>query len=198
MRSLTATRLLMAAVLIVIVSAAGCGGGSDVPPDTDPDTYIAEELRGAPQWVIKGSGDDADKIYGLGSVTGTRDVGLARNSALNAARQDIALRLRAEVRSLNEVYRASTTGGAEYGSAANDEQHLEEMMAQVGKMDLSGAGMEDMWISATGTMWVLAALDIENLSGQLDKMNQLNERIRQDIVERAREGHGRLWDKTGD
>ncbi len=198
MRSLSTTRLLSAAVLLVIVSAAGCGGGSDNPVETAPDTYIAEELRGAPQWVIKGSGDDAEKIYGLGSFTGSRDVGLARDTALARARNDIVLRIQAEVRSLLESYQATTTGGSGYGQEANDEQHVENMVAQVGKMDISGAGMDQMWISPTGTMWVLASVDIEEFSEKVQQMSQLNDQVRQDIVERAREGQGRLWEKTGD
>ena len=175
---------------------SGCGGGGDV--ETDPDTFISEELAGAPQWVIKGQGDDGDKIYGLGSFSGSHDVGLARDTALARARNDIVLRIQAEVRSLLESYQATTTGGAGYGDAVNDEQHVENMVAQVAKMDISGAGMEELWISETGTMWVLAAVDIEEFSQKVNQMSQLNEQIREDIVERAREGQGRLWEKTGD
>ena len=58
------------------------------------------------------------------------------------------------------------------------------MVAQVAKMDLSGAGMEEMWISPTNTMWVLAAVDIEEFSKKVGQMSQLNEQVRQDIVER--------------
>ena len=82
--------------------------------------------------------------------------------------------------------------------AVNDEQHVENMVAQVAKMDMSGAGMEELWISETGTMWVLASVDIEEFSQKINQMTQLNERVREDIVERAREGQGRLWEKTGD
>lgn len=184
--------LLLAAGLLL----PGCGGGGDV--ETDPGTFVAEEFEGAPRWVTIGRGENSDKIYGLGSFAGSRDVGLARDTALARARNDIVLRIQAEVRSLLESYQATTTGGSEYGEAANDEQHVENMIAQVAKMDVSGAGMEEQWISRTGTMWVLASVDIEEFSKKVNQMSQLNEQIRQDIVERAREGQGRLWDKTGD
>jgi hypothetical protein len=186
--------LLLAASLLL----TGCGGGNDSAVETDSETYISEELRGAPEWVIKGRGGDSDKIYGLGSFTGSHDVGLARDTALARARNDIVLRIQAEVRSLLESYQASTTGGSDYGGEVNSEQHVENMVAQVAKMDLSGAGMEEMWISETNTMWVLAAVDIEEFSAKVNQMSQLNEQVRQDIVERAREGQGRLWEKTGD
>ena len=45
---------------------------------------------------------------------------------------------------------------------------------------------------------MLAAVDIEEFSQKINQMSQLNEQVRQDIVERAREGQGRLWEKTGD
>lgn len=188
-------RLAAAAVLIVVtgLSLPGCGG-KDV--QDDPGLFTAEELRGAPDWVIKGRGGDNKLIYGLGSFTGSRDVGLARDTALARARNDIALRLQAEVRSLLESYQATTTGGEGFGREVADEQHVENMVAQVGRMDLSGAGMQEMWISPTGTMWVLAAVDITEFESKLDAMTQLNERVREDVVKRAREGMGRLWDRT--
>ena len=191
-------RFAFTAMLLIATGLllTGCGGGGEV--ETDPGTYVAEEFEGAPQWVTKGRGEDNQKIYGLGSFAGSRDVGLARDTALARARNDIVLRIQAEVRSLLESYQATTTGGSEYGEAANDEQHVENMIAQVAKMDVSGAGMEEQWISRTGTMWVLAAVDIEEFSKKVNQMSQLNEQIRQDIVERARDGQGRLWEKTGD
>ena len=198
MRQEITTRIAVACFLLLATGLLlpGCGGGGDV--ETDSGTFISQELEGAPQWVIKGRGEDSDKIYGLGSFAGSRDVGLARDTALARARNDIVLRIQAEVRSLLESYQATTTGGSEYGEAANDEQHVENMVAQVAKMDISGAGMEELWISQTETMWVLASVDMEEFSQKVNQMSQLNEQIRRDIVERAREGQGRLWEKTGD
>ena len=184
-------------LLLTGLFLAGCGGG-DEEVETDPGVYVSEEFQGAPEWVITGHGDDQDKIYGLGSFKGSRDPGLARDTALARARNDIVLRIQAEVRSLLESYQASTTGGEAYGEAANDEQHVENMVAQVAKMDISGAGMETQWISKTGTYWVLASVDMEEFSRKVDQMAQLNEQVREDVVRRAREGQGRLWEKTGD
>lgn len=199
MRHVSKTHLLFACMTLLVAGLLlpGCGGGG-AEVQTDPAPFISEELQGAPEWVIKGRGADNDLIYGLGSCGGTRDVGLARDTALARARNDIVLRIQAEVRSLLESYQASTTGGSEYGESANDEQHIENMVAQVAKMDLSGAGMEEMWISKTGKMWVLAAVDIEEFSRKVHAMSQLNEQVRQDVVERAREGMGRMWEKTED
>ena len=198
MRHVSKKQLVLACMTLMVAGLLlpGCGGGGDV--QTDPAPFISEELQGAPQWVIKGRGEDSDLIYGLGSCGGTRDVGLARDTALARARNDIVLRIQAEVRSLLESYQSSTTGGSEYGESANDEQHIENMVAQVAKMDLSGAGMEEMWISKTEKMWVLAAVDIEEFSRKVHAMSQLNEQVRQDVVERAREGMGRMWEKTED
>lgn len=175
------------------LSLSACGSK---PAIEDPGLFTAEEFRGAPQWVLKGQGEDPKLIYGLGSFTGSRDVGLARDTALARARNDIALRLQAEVRSLLESYQATTTGGSGYGYEVADEQHVENMVAQVGRMDLTGAGMQEMWISPKGTMWVLASVDIEEFDSKLNAMTQLNARLREDIVKRAREGMGRMWERT--
>jgi len=191
LRLFAAGAALIAAGLVF----GGCGGGKDAQSDPG---FVSEDLEDAPEWVLKGRGGDADKIYGLGSFGGTRDIGLARDTALARARNDIVLRIQAEVRSLLESYQANTTGGSAYGEAANDEQHVENMVAQVGNMDVSGAGMEEMWISKTGTMWVLAAVDIEEFAAKVNQMSQLNEQVREDVVRRAREGLGRMWEKTGE
>jgi hypothetical protein len=188
----------LAIALIATLLLGGCGGGGDADVASDPGTFVAEELRGAPDWVIRGAGDDPDLIYGLGSFVGSRDVGLARDTALARARNDIVLQIQARVRSLLESYQATTTGGEQFGEAANDEQHVENMVAQVGEMDLSGAGMQEMWISPTGTMWVLAAVDVDAFENKINAMSQLSERVREDVVERAREGMGRLWERTED
>jgi hypothetical protein len=182
--------LLLAGLLL-----PGCGGKSKL--ETDPG-FVSEELEDAPDWVLEGKGGDDKKIYGLGSFAGSRDVGLARDTALMRARNDIVLRIQADVKSLLESYQANTTGGSRYGDAANDEQHIENMVAQVGKMEISGAGMEQMWISKTGKMWVLASVDLEEFAKQVDAMSQLNDKVREDVIKRAREGMGRMYEKTAE
>ncbi len=180
--------LLGAAALTVgLFMCVGCGGTK--APATA--TVIANELDGAPCWVTKGGscyGKDGDKakfVWGVGSVAGTRNVGLAREAALGRARTDIARSLQTRVEAMLKDYQATTTGGEQFGTAAADDQHIVDVSKQITDLTLSGTEMVDSWISSSGAFWVLARLDVDGFKDAVGRMNQLNEAVRQAVVERA-------------
>ena len=179
--------LAVVALAIGTVMFAGCGG---TQPKT-PANVVTNELDGAPCWVTKGgacTGKDGDKakfVYGVGSVNGTRNVGLAREAALGRARTDIARSLQTRVEAMLKDYQATTTGGEQFGTAANDDQHIVDVSKQITDLSLSGTAMVDSWISKSGSFWVLARLDVDGFKDAVGRMNQLSEAVRQAVVERA-------------
>jgi len=70
-------------------------------------------------------------------------------------------------------------------------------VAQVGNMNISGAMMEDKWLSPANELWVLASIDMEAFGQQLDKVQQLSGRMREEIHERVQDNLNRLDDRTG-
>ena len=175
-------RLILAAVLLSLVFVfTGCGGGGPKPMDD----IVSNELDGAPDWVIKARGDNDKMIYGVGSAGGSKNVALMRTTALGRARTDIARQLDLKVKSMLKDYQSTTTGGEQFGTAANDEQHIEDVTKQVTDMNLSGTRQEETWISKTGTMYIMVSLDIKAFKEAVKGMSQLNEEIRTAIVERA-------------
>ena len=54
-------------------------------------------------------------------------------------------------------------------------------------MSLSGTELTETWISQTGTYYVLVSLDVEKFSQSVSEMEQLTERTREAVVERAEE-----------
>ncbi|MCP4146054.1 MAG: hypothetical protein GY752_12340 [bacterium] len=175
-------RLILAALLLSLVFVfTGCGGGGPKPMDD----IVANELDGAPDWVIKGRGNNDKMIYGVGSVGGSKNVALMRSTALGRARTDIGRKLDLKVKSILKDYQSTTTGGEQFGSAANDEQHIEDTTKQVTEMNLAGTRQEETWISKTGTLYVLVSLDVKAFKDAVSSMTQLSEEIRAAVVSRA-------------
>jgi hypothetical protein len=174
-------------IIFALASIAGCG--KKVPPA--PENVMNNEFKGAPDWVVKGCNgywkpDEAKKmICGVGSVGGTRNPALAREAAIGRARADLARKIQVSLNSMLKDYQATTTGGANYGTDAADEQHIESITKQITSMNLSGTELIDSWISENGTYYVLIALDAEKFKDSINKMGNLNENLRKAIVERA-------------
>jgi uncharacterized protein (DUF2252 family) len=130
-------RFLGTCALFVMAVAALVGSGCAGTRPKPPATVVREELAGAPCWVTKAGGcnykeaERAKFIFGVGSVGGTRNVGLAREAAMGRARTEIARSLAVRVTSMLKDYQSTTTGGAEFGTSAADEQHITDVSKQI-------------------------------------------------------------------
>jgi hypothetical protein len=178
-------RGLLAVLLLLL--AAGC---ASTPERLSPREAVSRELDGAPDWVVKGCsawwGDDDDAhLCGVGSMGGTRNVSLAITTAMARGRTEIARTLQTKVKAMLEDYQATTTGGEEYGSAAADEQHVVDVSRQITDLSLSGSERKDLWISPNGTIFALMVLDLEKFQDSVARMDQLSERVRKAVIDRA-------------
>jgi hypothetical protein len=166
---------------------SGCAGTRPKPPAT----VVREELAGAPCWVTRGGGcyfkeaERAKYICGVGSVGGTRNVGLAREAAMGRARTEIARSLAVRVTSMLKDYQATTTGGVEFGTSAADEQHITDVSKQITDMTLSGTEIVDSWTSDSGTYYALCRLNVDGFKDTVRRMTALSESVRQAVVDRA-------------
>lgn len=181
---------LLSALFLCLLATAFIGCASSGPQD--PGSVIEKELKGAPDWVLKGRGKDDDRIYGLGSVAGTRNVALARTTAQGRGRTEIARSMQLQVESMLKDYQASTTGGEFFGKAASDEQHIEDVSRQITDITLNGTRQEKNWISETGTLYVLMSLDVESFREAVNGMSELDEEVREAVNDRADEAFREL------
>ena len=188
--SLSRFRSMVVGCLILFLAGGIWGGcAKKVPPS--PDELMRKELKGAPEWVAKGcnsywKAEEGKKmICGVGSVSGTSNPTLAREAAIGRARADIARKLQINVNSILKDYQATTTGGALFGTAAADEQHIEIISKQVTDANLTGSELVDAWISETGTYYALVALDAKKFKDTVSRMGSLSEPLRKAIIERA-------------
>lgn len=163
-----------------------CGG-------SETEGNAPQHLQGVqfPEWVTKGSGafggEEGRVFYGVGSVSGIKNHALARTTADNRARAEIAKIFEVYSASLMKDYMASTTAGDM--TASSEEQHVEQAIKTFSAATLSGVVMVDHWYHPDGTVYALARLDLESFKNGLDKMNELSAQVRDYVRKNAEKVH---------
>jgi len=181
----------VAKLVIISIAAIGlvaCGGPKKEQKNEPP------SLAGInyPDWVTKGSGafgGEAGRVfYGVGSVSGMRNEALARSTADNRARAEVAKIFEVYSASLMKDYMASTTAGDM--SASSEEQHVEQAIKTFSAQTLSGVQIVDHWYHPTnGTIYALASLDLAAFTDSLDKMKELKAEVRDYVRKNAEKAH---------
>ena len=165
--------------IVFLMVLAACGS-----TDKKTDNAVKNEFDGAPKWVL-GSSSTAQQICGVGSAAGSRNVSMMRTTAMGRGRTEIARMLELKVQSMLKDYQATTTGGEEFGTAANDEQHVVDVAKQITDLTLSGTEQKESWISDSGTLYMLMCADLEKFKNTVNSMSQLSESVRKAVTERA-------------
>jgi hypothetical protein len=146
-----------------------------------------------PKWVYQGSGsfmeDGKPVIVGIGMVGGIKNVPMAKTTAANRARSEIAKVLEVYSASLMKDYMASTTAGDMKASA--EEQHVEQAIKTFSAATLSGITISDYWGAPDGTYYARAVLDY-SLMGDLAKKAELDDKTKNFIRDNARKSFDAL------
>ena len=117
---------------------------------------------------------------------GTRNISLARTTAVARGRVELARTLQVKVKAMLKDYQATTTGGEQFREASSDEQHVLDVSKQITDTALTGTEMRELWVSQNGTLYALVVLDVEKFRASLKQMEDLDEEVRRAIDERAR------------
>ncbi len=189
--------------LSLAAATAACGGGQTRSQDTgEVRGQFANALKGAPKWALQGcrafESGGKKPICGVGSVGGTRNFGLARDAAVGRARNDLARNLEVEVKAMLKDYQATTTGGQNFGTAANDEQHIEQVSKQITNQVLRGTEVHEVFAGEDGTVFALVVLKPEAFRDAVNGMKQLPEAERRAVVERSQAAHEELKEATSE
>src|ERR1700720_4080124 len=154
-----------------------CGG------EKKPEMSNQIQHANGPDWVNRGSGafggEKGRIFYGVGIASGIRNAAMRRSTADSRGRAEIAKTLDTYVSVLNKDYQASTTAGDM--SASSEEQHVEQALKAYSQMELSGAVIVDHWVDTDGTEFSLAQLDMASFKDNLDKMKELNAKVRDTV-----------------
>jgi hypothetical protein len=183
--------LVVLVAALALVSCAHEEKSQTVAPDKGAFAGELVDANGqaAPKWVtnpgqykLEGG---AKAVCGEGSMKGTRNISLAQSDADGRARTAIARALEVKVKSMLKDYQATTTGGAEFGKSANDEQHIEDVSKQITNQTINGSEPMETWISSQSTLHRLVCIDVEKFKGIINGMGQLSEAVRKAVVQRA-------------
>lgn len=184
-RNLRTTLLLIACMLLV----TGCFGKKKTTKFTP-----IQDLD-APEWVLKGSGafggEQGKVFYGVASASGIKNPSLLRQAADNRSRNEVAKIFQFYTASLMKDYMASTTAGDH--DVTSEEQHVEQAIKTVTSMTLNGVEVVDHWQHpATGELFSLARLNLEAFKDNLERMKQLDRKVKEYIKQNAERLHGEL------
>jgi len=172
--------LLAGMVLLVLMS--GCSGKHKL-------------VSGAPDWVNRGSGAFKDgesrQFYGVGVVTGVPSRTLARQTADQRARADIARQFDTFVSNLFRDYLASTN--TNMGDKTVEEQHVEQTIKNLTNVSVRGARVIEYWKEPdSDTIYALARLDLEGVKATLEQMERMDERMKGYVRDNAARAFDRL------
>lgn len=142
-----------------------------------------------PDWITKGAGafPKEKAFYGVGAVSGVKNIPLAYRAADNQARADIAKQFEVYTASLMKQYAASTTAGDM--AKSSEEQNIEEATKTFTAISISGIQIvdhhEDNSKDGIPTIYSLAKLDIEKVKENMEKANELSSQVRDYVRKNA-------------
>ncbi len=177
--------------ILFLSSVFGCAGTKKEAAVAPP----AQPVSAEPEWVRKGAGaflNKGDKaFYGVGAVSGVMNKPLARTTADNRARAEIAKVFETYSASLMRDYAASTTAGD--FKKTSEEQNIEQAVKTFSAATLSGVVIIDHWTDPQdNTIYSLARLDLENFKETLNKMKELNAEVRDFVRKNAEKAFEKL------
>ena len=185
---------LGAAALATVVATAGCG--KDV---TTPDEQLPNEFAGAPTWVLEGCSaywgdDDGVRLCGVGDAKIGRSMSVARTKATSRARAEISRTLETKVKNMLKDYQEQVTDGETEMTA----EQFSSTTVSLSKATLNGTSVQNTWVSPTGQLYMLVALDLESFENSVRGMDEMSDRLRTFIEARAKKSFTELDEEMED
>lgn len=164
---------------------AGCMRPSESSPEHP---LLGVNPDGTPKWVRKGSGayegDHGKAFYGVGLVTGIRNLALLRQTADNRARGEVAKLFDVYVTAMMKDYQRSSMAGE--GQASAEEQDVVAVQQTLTETALRGVELRDRWRDpVTGAEYALAVLPLDGIKQSVEAARQLDAQVRDHVRRNA-------------
>jgi hypothetical protein len=181
-------------VALVVVATAGCGKRV-----TTPDEQLPNEFAGAPNWVLEGCSaywgdDDGARLCGVGDAKIGRSMSVARTKATSRGRAEISRTLETKVKNMIKDFQEQVADG----EAEMTAEQFSSTSVSLSKSTLNGTAIQNTWISPTGQLYILVALDIESFENSLREMDEMSSKLRTFIEARARKSFAELDEQMED
>jgi len=185
---------LGATALAAVIATAGCGS-----KEVTPDEQLPNEFAGAPSWVLEGCsaywGDDGGaRICGVGDAKIGRSMSIARTKATSRARTEISRTLETKVKNMMKDFQEQVTDGESEMSA----EQFSTTTVSLSKATLNGTSVQKTWVSPTGQLYILVALDVEAFENSVREMDNMSNKLRSFIEARAKKSFAELDEEIED
>lgn len=155
-------RLFLSTAIVGTLLFTGCATKDAI---TGEQIYVDPELQGAPSWVLMPMVEGTVSEVGSAKRNAASDIGFQRNEAMADARDNLARQIESKVSNMFKSYKA-TTGSGESGTF---DASVENVSKQIASQTLRGTVVKNTWISRTGTLYVLMAIDTQSVANMMEK-----------------------------
>ena len=145
------TLISLAAASVLLMS--GCAQKAESVVSQGAPAQISLEFDGAPAWVMDPAVEGAMCALGSAKV-GPAGIGFAMTEATGNGRDDLTRQIQVNVASMLKNFTQQTG----VGDQAVVDKVVANVSKQLAKQDLSGSKATKKWVSKTGTLWVLVAM----------------------------------------
>lgn len=188
-------RLFLGALtLSAVIATAGCGS-----KEVTPDEQLPNEFAGAPNWVLEGCSaywgdDEGARICGVGDAKIGSSMSIARTKATSRARTEISRTLETKVKNMVKDFQEQVTDGESEMTA----EQFNSTTVSLSKATLNGTSVQKTWVSPTGQLYILVALDVEAFENSVRAMDEMSDKLRTFIESRARKSFQELDEEMED
>jgi hypothetical protein len=145
--------ILISLATASVLLMSGCAQKAESSIAQAAPAQISLEFDGAPAWVMDPTVEGAMCALGSAKV-GPAGVGFAMTEASGNGRDDLARQIQVNVTNMLKNFTQQTG----VGDQAAVDKVVANVSKQLAKQDLSGSKATKKWISKTGTLWVLVAM----------------------------------------
>lgn len=156
-------KILISTAVVGALFITGCG--KNEPKKEEPQVYTDPELQGAPSWVMMPFVEGSIAEVGSAKRNTGNDISFQRNEAMADARDNLAKQISTKVSNMFKSFKAATGSGAD----STFDKSSESVSKQIASETLKGTVVKGTWISKTGTLYVLMAVDTKAVGAQMEE-----------------------------
>lgn len=156
-------KILLGATVIGALLLTGCG--KNEPKKEEPQVYTDPELVGAPSWVLMPMVEGSIAEVGSAKKNAGNDLSFQRQEAMADARDNLARQISTKVANMFKSFKAATGSNAD----ATFDKSTESVSKQIASETLKGTVVKGTWVSKTGTLYILMAVDTKAVSAQMEE-----------------------------
>jgi uncharacterized membrane protein len=143
---------LMSLVATSVLLMSGCAQKTESVVAQAP-SQITQEFDGAPTWVLESGIEGGISAVGSAKI-GAAGMNFAKTEATANGRDDLARQIQVNVSNMLKNF-TQTTG---VGNQQTVDKVVANVSKQLAKQDLSGSKVSKLWISKSGTLYVLVVM----------------------------------------